>query len=79
MIGAAPQNKGMKLTSAERIGRSQLIPGVVPTTRGAARGSSPGRGHGARVWELHEVAAPPPQDLVDSLAGWLSQIGLLGG
>ena len=28
MIGAAPQNKGMKLTSAERNGRSQLIPGV---------------------------------------------------
>jgi hypothetical protein len=28
MIGAAPQNKGMKLTSAERIERSQLIPGV---------------------------------------------------
>jgi len=23
-----PPNKGMKLTSAERIGRSQLIPGV---------------------------------------------------
>ena len=27
-----PQNKGMKLTSAERIGRSQLIPGVRPTS-----------------------------------------------
>ena len=40
---------------------SQLIRSVVPTTRGAARGSSPGRGHGARAWGLHEVAAPPPQ------------------
>ena len=27
----APQNKGMKLTSAEHIERSQLIPGVRPT------------------------------------------------
>ena len=26
-----PQNKGMKLTSVERIGRSQLIPGVGQT------------------------------------------------
>jgi hypothetical protein len=26
-----PPNKGMKLTSAERIRRSQLIPGVRPT------------------------------------------------
>ena len=28
-------NKGMKLTSAERIGRSQLIPGVGPTVGGS--------------------------------------------
>jgi hypothetical protein len=28
MIKAEPPNKGMKLTSAERIERSQLIPGV---------------------------------------------------
>ena len=28
---SAPPNKGMKLTSVERIGRSQLIPGVRPT------------------------------------------------
>jgi hypothetical protein len=28
---AAPPNKGMKLTSVEHIGRSQLIPGVRPT------------------------------------------------
>ena len=26
-----PQNKGMKQTSVEHIGRSQLIPGVGPT------------------------------------------------
>jgi hypothetical protein len=31
MIGAAPQNKGMKLTSVECIGRSRLIPGVLRT------------------------------------------------
>ena len=29
-----PSNKGMKLTSVERIGRSQLIPGVRRTSRG---------------------------------------------
>jgi hypothetical protein len=28
MIGAAPQNKGMTLTSGEHIERSQLIPGI---------------------------------------------------
>jgi hypothetical protein len=38
-----PPNKGMKLTSAEHIERSQLITGVLPTVAGAARGSSPGR------------------------------------
>jgi hypothetical protein len=27
-VAMGPSNKGMKLTSAERIGRSQLIPGV---------------------------------------------------
>ena len=27
---ARPPNKGMKLTSVQRIGRSQLIPGVRP-------------------------------------------------
>jgi hypothetical protein len=31
---AEPQNKGMKLTSVEHIGRSQLIPGVRRTSRG---------------------------------------------
>ena len=30
--GAAPPNKGMKLTSVEHIGRSQLIPGVGRTS-----------------------------------------------
>jgi hypothetical protein len=30
-LKTGPPNKGMKLTSAERIGRSQLIPGVRPT------------------------------------------------
>ena len=30
-VGAAPPNKGMKQTSVERIGRSQLIPGVLRT------------------------------------------------
>ena len=29
-----PSNKELKLTSAERIGRSQLIPGVGPTMAG---------------------------------------------
>jgi hypothetical protein len=27
-VATRPPNKGMKLTSVERIGRSQLIPGV---------------------------------------------------
>jgi hypothetical protein len=34
----APSNKGMKLTSVERIGRSQLITGVRLTSRGEADG-----------------------------------------
>jgi hypothetical protein len=34
---AAPQNKGMKQTSVEHIGRSQLIPGVRQTVRGVTR------------------------------------------
>jgi hypothetical protein len=33
------QNKGMKLTSVEHIGRSQLIPGVRRTCRGAMEAS----------------------------------------
>ncbi len=41
MIGAAPQNKGMKLTSAEHNGRSQLIPGVVRTSLGATQLTNP--------------------------------------
>jgi len=40
MIGAAPQNKGMKLTSVEHIGRSQLIPGVRRTLRCKRAGPS---------------------------------------
>ena len=32
--GTAASNKGMKQTSVERIGRSQLIPGVVRTILG---------------------------------------------
>jgi hypothetical protein len=40
-------NKEMKLTSAQHIGRSQLISGVRPTVGSPARGSRPGRGHGA--------------------------------
>jgi hypothetical protein len=35
--GGVPPNKGMKLTSVERIGRSQLIPSVGPTMRRSAR------------------------------------------
>jgi hypothetical protein len=31
---AMPSNKGMKQTSVERIGRSQLIPGVLRTGAG---------------------------------------------
>ena len=34
----APPNKGMKLTSAERNGRSQLIPGVGRTVPGRRTG-----------------------------------------
>jgi hypothetical protein len=45
-----PPNKGMKLTSVERNGRSQLIPGVRPTVAGAARGSSPGRTRRERLF-----------------------------
>jgi hypothetical protein len=32
-VATAPPNKGMKQTSVERIGRSQLIPGVGRTYR----------------------------------------------
>jgi len=57
-----PSNKGMKLTKPEHIGALQLIPGVRPTTRGAARGDQPGRGSGASSLSgLTEWAATPPK------------------
>ncbi len=34
-----PPNKGMKLTGAERIGRWQLMPGVMRTEKGQASGA----------------------------------------
>ena len=37
-MGDEPPNKGMKQTSVERIGRSQLIPGVGWTIPGAMSG-----------------------------------------
>jgi hypothetical protein len=37
-----PPNKGMKQTSVEHIERSQLIPGVRPTTCGAGRTNADG-------------------------------------
>ena len=36
-IGGVPPNKGMKQTSVEHIGRSQLIPGVGRTVARATR------------------------------------------
>ena len=41
-LGKESPNKGMKLTSVERIGRSQLIPGVRPTVREQHEEAAPG-------------------------------------
>lgn len=47
----APQNKGMKLTSVERIERSPLIPGVVSRTGNARRLSHADRSQNERlIW-----------------------------
>jgi len=40
---------------------SQLIRSVLPTMGSAARGSRPGRGHGASVTDAEAPAAPPPR------------------
>ena len=56
-------NKGMKLTSVERIGRSQLIPSVLLLLVGRRSGSQPGRGHGAQVRDpTHRLRRPQRLD-----------------
>jgi hypothetical protein len=56
-----PSNKGMKQTSVEHIGRSQLIPGVRRTERGIATNASemapaPGRARRRSVWGVGQGA-----------------------
>jgi len=58
---ATPSNKGMKLTSAEHIERSQLIPGVLLLLGWTTKGKP------SRVWTrragsgMDSQAAPPPR------------------
>ena len=56
-------NKGMKQTSVEHIGRSQLIPGVLLLFVGRRSGSQPGCGHGAQVRDrTHRLRRPQRLD-----------------
>jgi hypothetical protein len=59
-LNTMPSNKELKLTKPVNFGASQLNSGVLPTMGSAARGSLPGRGHGASVSDAEAPAAPPP-------------------
>jgi hypothetical protein len=67
--------KGMKLTSVERIGRSQLIPGVLRTKRGASaptvRDIPPGQSGSQEVRrDMSQVAKTPSGRSRSRLARW---------
>ena len=72
----APQNKGMKLTSVEHIGRSQLIPGVRRTGgREAIAGTGRSRRRAPRhAWRDPMQDPSPPIDVLDVRAASRRQV-----